>query len=69
MAKNTGKVKEKSGNFVSLEKWEPCLKIHLLEFSQNASAEFSKFNNKNICHYSKRAASYMRDWDATTLPA
>ena len=24
MAKNTGKVREKSGNFVSLEKWEPC---------------------------------------------
>ena len=25
MAKNTGKVREKSGNFVSPEKWEPCL--------------------------------------------
>ena len=24
--KNTGKVREKSGNFVSPEKWEPCLK-------------------------------------------
>ena len=24
MAKNTGKVREKSGNFVSMEKWEPC---------------------------------------------
>ena len=24
MAKNTGKVREKSGNFVSLKKWEPC---------------------------------------------
>ena len=24
MAKNTGKVREKSGNFVSPEKWEPC---------------------------------------------
>ena len=23
MAKNTGKVREKSGNFVSPEKWEP----------------------------------------------
>ena len=23
MAKSTGKVREKSGNFVSLEKWEP----------------------------------------------
>ena len=25
MAKNTWKVREKSGNFVSPEKWEPCL--------------------------------------------
>ena len=24
IGKNTGKVREKSGNFVSLEKWEPC---------------------------------------------
>ena len=24
MTKNTGKVREKSGNFVSPEKWEPC---------------------------------------------
>ena len=24
--KNTGKVREKSGNFISLEKWEPCFK-------------------------------------------
>ena len=27
MAKNAGKVREKSGNFVSPEKWEPCLSI------------------------------------------
>ena len=26
MAKSTGKVREKSGNFVSPEKWEPCNK-------------------------------------------
>ena len=25
MEKNTGKVREKSGNFVSPEKWEPCI--------------------------------------------
>ena len=25
MRKNTGKVREKSENFVSLEKWEPCM--------------------------------------------
>ena len=25
MEKNTGKVREKSGNFVSPEKWEPCV--------------------------------------------
>ena len=25
MAKNTGKVRDKSGNFVSPEKWEPCV--------------------------------------------
>ena len=24
IGKNTGKVREKSGNFVSPEKWEPC---------------------------------------------
>ena len=30
LEKNTGKVREKSGNFVSLEKWEPC-KVFLLE--------------------------------------
>ena len=29
MAKNTGKVREKSGNFVSPEKWEPCIRSHL----------------------------------------
>ena len=28
MAKNTGKVREKSGNFVSPEKWEPCIYFH-----------------------------------------
>ena len=27
MGKNTGKVREKSGNFVSPEKWEPCTVI------------------------------------------
>ena len=30
MAKNSGKVGEKSGNFVSPEKWEPC---HWNQFS------------------------------------
>ena len=25
MEKNTGKVREKSGNFVIPEKWEPCV--------------------------------------------
>ena len=29
MAKNTGKVREKSGNFVSPEKWEPWVRILL----------------------------------------
>ena len=29
MAKNTGKVREKSGNFVSPEKWEPCLIVNV----------------------------------------
>ena len=33
MAKNTGKVREKSGNFVSPEKWEPCIKhMHVISF-------------------------------------
>ena len=27
MEKNTGKVREKSGNFVIPEKWEPCLYV------------------------------------------
>ena len=30
MAKSTGKVREKSGNFVSPEKWEPCFKYYEL---------------------------------------
>ena len=30
MAKNTGKVREKSGNSVSPEKWEPCVRFILL---------------------------------------
>ena len=29
MAKNTGKVREKSGNFVSPEKWEPCDGVYI----------------------------------------
>ena len=28
MEKNTGKVREKSGNFVIPEKWEPCRNIY-----------------------------------------
>ena len=32
MAKNTGKVREKSGNFVSLEKWEPCNSPKIYEY-------------------------------------
>ena len=31
MEKNTGKVREKSGNFVSPEKWEPCVNIEFLQ--------------------------------------
>ena len=29
MAKNTGEVREKSGNIVSLEKWEPCERLQM----------------------------------------
>ena len=32
MAKNTGKVRDKSGNIVNLEKWEPCIMIIFLLF-------------------------------------
>ena len=43
MEKNTGKVREKSGNFVSPEKWEPCVRfwewnVHLLYMLPNASS-------------------------------
>ena len=37
MAKNTGKVREKSGNFVSPEKWEPC-QYCTLHFSENTDS-------------------------------
>ena len=46
-----------------------------LEFFLNVFTEFSKFSEKNICHYSKRAqicdpvTSCVRDQDATTAPA
>ena len=42
MEKNTGKVREKSGNFVSPEKWEPCIgrkgetKVKVAEFPKLA---------------------------------
>ena len=29
MEKNTGKVREKSGNFVIPEKWEPCITVDI----------------------------------------
>ena len=31
IGKNTGKVREKSGNFVSPEKWEPCVGSRICE--------------------------------------
>ena len=43
----------------------------IFEFSLNV---FTEFDDKNICHYSKRvrpchpATSYVRDEDATTVP-
>ena len=43
----------------------------IFEFSLNG---FTEFDDKNICHYSKRvrtchpATSYVRDEDATTVP-
>ena len=46
-----------------------------IEFSLNVFTEFSKFSDKNICHYRKRAlachsaTSCVRDQDATTGPA
>ena len=49
--------------------------MELVEFILNAFTEFSKFSDKNICHYSKRArtcqptTSCVRDQDATTAPA
>ena len=47
----------------------------LFEFSLNVFTEFSKFSDKNICHYSKcartchTAISYVRDQDANTALA
>ena len=35
IGKNTGKVREKSGNFVSPEKWEPCVVMHLNTHNMN----------------------------------
>ena len=45
MEKNTGKVREKSGNFVSPEKWEPCVftpvchSVHRRGVSQHAMGQ------------------------------
>ena len=41
MGKNTGKVREKSGNFVSPEKWEPWLELKV-----------KSLNNDGVDHYS-----------------
>ena len=47
---------------------------NLIEFSLNVFTKFSEFNDKNICHYSKRAqtchqaTSCVGDQDATTVP-
>ena len=54
-----------------------CLTGNLkpIEFSLNVFTEFAEFNDKNICHYSKRlwtcysATSCVRVQDATTAPA
>ena len=53
--------------------------IHLgkipFEFSLNVFREFTKFSDKNICHYSKKArtchpaTSSVGDQDATKVPA
>ena len=45
--------------------WNP----DMIEFTLNIFSEFSEFNDKNICHYSKRAQTFhllcVRDQDAT----
>ena len=65
MEKNTGKVREKSGNFVSPEKWEPCvssvpsLNLHpwgncKLQFAETLRARVFTARNKvgaRLCFY------------------
>ena len=41
--KNTGKVGEKSGKFVSPEMWDPCLLQRLWNFEDLLSPSFSKY--------------------------
>ena len=48
--KNTGKwrkILEKSGNFVSLEKWEPCFELNLkrFDFSIQLIFKFEQYRN------------------------
>ena len=52
MAKNTGKVREKSGNFVSPEKWEPC-------FSQRRVQK--SFYHPTVCLSNYRCLHYTLD--------
>ena len=46
MAKNTGKVREKSGNFVSPEKWEPWVLMHMHRLPVVKYIDYSKAENK-----------------------
>ena len=54
--------------------WTKCFTLPF-EFFLNLFVEFAEFNDKNICHYSKRAqtchptTSSVRDQDATAAPA
>ena len=54
--KNTGKVREKSGNFVSLEKWEPCF-IH-----QPATDVIFKFSSLKSTYSGKVVPYEIHKW-------
>ena len=50
MEKNTGKVREKSGNFVSPEKWEPCQDMTLEKKTRHEFRKEKSFHSRTILH-------------------
>ena len=66
MAKNTGKVREKSGNFVSTEKWEPCPGCMELLLTSKLPVQTSRcYYNGNMIVMSSSDASKVSSRDST----